>query len=108
MYPHERSLVKQYDSSLFAIVGVNSDPSLEVLRKEMQDEDLGWSSFFDGGGTSGPIATRWGVRGWPTVYVIDHRGVIRGTQRGELDSLIAALVAEAKLDLDAAGGTKSR
>jgi hypothetical protein len=105
MYPHERSLVKQYDSSVFAIVGVNSDPSADVLREEMKKEDLTWPSFFDGGGTSGPIATRWGVRGWPTVYVIDHKGVIRSADRGDLDAVVAKLVAEAKSE-EKAGGAK--
>jgi hypothetical protein len=24
-------------------------------------------------GTQGPIPTQWNVRGWPTLYVIDHK-----------------------------------
>ena len=28
-------------------------------------------------GTRGPIPTKWNVRGWPTIYVLDHEGVIR-------------------------------
>jgi hypothetical protein len=36
-----------------------------------------WRSFWDGGSTNGPIATRWNVSGWPTIYVIDAKGVIR-------------------------------
>lgn len=27
--------------------------------------------------TSGAIPSKWGVRGWPTIYVLDHKGVIR-------------------------------
>lgn len=96
MYPHERSLVEQYDSSIFAIIGVNSDPTPEFLRQVMKDKDLSWSSFFDGGGTSGPIATRWGVHGWPTVFVLDHEGVIQGRNRQDLDGVIARLVAAAE------------
>ena len=108
MYPHERSLVKDNDPRLFAIVGVNSDKSLEIMREENKKESLTWPSFFDGGGTSGPIATRWGVRGWPTVYVIDHKGVIRETGRGNLDKVIPALVAEAKRDAEAAKAKGAR
>jgi hypothetical protein len=62
----------------------------------MKDEKLPWSSFFDGGGTGGPIATQWGVSGWPTVYIIDHEGVIRSKGRHDLDSIIAPLVREAQ------------
>jgi peroxiredoxin len=96
MYPHERSLVKKYESKPFAIVGVNSDDSLEKLQKVMKEKNLPWTSFFDGGGTGGPIATQWGVRGWPTVYVIDQQGIIRETNaRGKrLDEAIEKLLGQ--------------
>ena len=96
MYPHERSLVETYQDRPFAIVGVNSDPSTEFLREVMKEKDLTWTSFFDGGGTGGPIATKWGVHGWPTVFVIDHSGVIRQRGSRNLDELIEKLVVEAE------------
>ena len=98
MYPHERSLVKQYQNQPFVILGVNSDGSRETVKKAMEDENLTWRSWFDGGSTNGPIATAWNVKGWPTTYVIDADGVIRYKQvRGEqLDQAIAALVEEAE------------
>ena len=43
----------------------------------MEREQITWPSWFDGGGTGGPIATLYGVRSWPTVYVLDPKGVIR-------------------------------
>ena len=96
MYPHERSLVKKLADKPFAIVGVNSDMDLKVLRQVVEKKDLPWPSFFDGGGVGGPIATQWGVTGWPTVYIIDAKGVIRyKNARGDkLDAAIEALMAE--------------
>jgi len=97
MYPHERSLVKKWKGKPFVIVGVNSDKDLTILRKVLKDKDLTWASFFDGGGIGGPIATQWGVRGWPTVYVLDAEGRIRyknarGKKLGEaVDALMAEL-----------------
>jgi hypothetical protein len=76
MYPHERSLVKKYEGKPFAIVGVNSDSNREQLQKTIARENLTWRSFWDGGSTQGPIASRWNVTGWPTVYLIDHEGII--------------------------------
>lgn len=95
MIPHERSLVKRLEKSPFVLVGVNSDPKDE-LRSAMEKEHITWPSFFDGGNTSGPIATKWNVRGWPTIYVIDHKGVIRYKNvRGEaMDKAVDALLAE--------------
>jgi hypothetical protein len=77
MYPHERSLVQRLAGKPFALLGINSDPDKQQLKKVMLKEEITWRSWFDGGGTSGPIATQWNVQGWPTIYVLDQEGVIR-------------------------------
>jgi Thioredoxin-like len=77
MYPHERSLVKKHADKPFAILGVNSDRDREDLKKVLEKERITWRSFWDGR-MNGPIARQWNVHSWPTVYVLDHRGVIRG------------------------------
>jgi hypothetical protein len=105
MYPHERSLVKRLEGKPFALIGINSDPSKEELRKIIEKEKMTWRSFWDGGDTSGPIATQFNVQGWPTLYVVDAKGVIRHKWLGSpgdkvLDEAIEKLVAEA------AGGNK--
>jgi len=76
MYPHERSLVEKMKGKPFALIGVNSD-SKEKVQAAIKRENITWRSFWDGGNTGGPIATQYGVRGWPTIYVIDHEGIIR-------------------------------
>ena len=98
MYPHERSLVKRLANAPFALIGVNSDPNLDRLKTRLEEENITWRSFWDGPkGTSGPIATAWNVQGWPTIYVLDHEGVIRyKSVRGEemdkaIDTLLAAM-----------------
>ncbi len=96
MYPHERSLVKQYEGKPFAIIGVNSDRSLDKLKLRLEEENITWRSFYDQS-TSGPIATQWNVNGWPTIYVIDHEGVIRykNVRGDQLDRAIEDLMIEA-------------
>src|SRR4026209_2405670 len=77
MYPHERSLVRALENKLFVLLGVNSDESKEELRKVTEEQKLTWRSWFDGPGTEGPIATKWNIRAWPSLYILDHNGVIR-------------------------------
>ena len=105
MYPHERSLVKDYAERPFAIIGVNSDRDREKLQERIVEESITWRSFWNGGSTSGPISTQWNVSGWPTIYVIDHTGKIRFKNvRGEaLDAAIAELVEEAERALEKQG-----
>jgi hypothetical protein len=97
MYPHERSLVAEWKDKPFAIVGVNSDQDLAALKPR-----LAWRSFWNGPeGTAGPIAKAWHVSGWPTVYVIDHEGVIRHKGHGGpgMDEALRACLAKAEAAL---------
>jgi len=96
MYPHERSLVAKHKNDPFTILGVNSEDSPDKLRAALKRENITWPSFFDGGSTSGPIATRWGVRGWPSIFLIDKQGILRDASRKDevLEKQIEALLAE--------------
>lgn len=102
MYPHERSLVKRLADKPFVLIGVNSDKDLEKLKPVLKDEKITWRSFWNGEkGTQGPISDEWNVRGWPTLYLIDHKGVIRykwlGSPAGDvLDKAVEKLVKEAE------------
>ena len=95
MYPHERSLVKRLENKPFALLGVNSDPR-DRLKQVLKKENMTWRSWWDSGNTTGPIATKWNVSGWPTIYVLDHKGVIRfkGPREKELDEAVDSLLAE--------------
>lgn len=101
MYPHERALVKKYADRPFVIIGVNSDTDLEKLKATVREKQLAWRSFFDCAGTGGPIATQWGVRAWPTTFVIDHEGVLRhrDAQDEQLDAALEKLVLRAEAAL---------
>lgn len=76
MIPHEKQMVEKFKNKPFALVGVNSDGDRAVLQKIMKENGITWRSAVDGT-TQGPIAMRWNVHGWPTIYVLDAKGVIR-------------------------------
>ena len=101
MYPHERSLVKKLEAKPFVLIGVNSDQNRTEIKKVMEKEKITWRSFWNGGSTGGPISSRWDVQGWPTLYLIDAKGVIRHYHLGSpgdkvLDEEIDKLIAEAE------------
>ena len=97
MYPHERSLVKRMANKPFALLGVNSDGDRDSIRKIVKEKNLTWRSWWDGP-PNGAIASAWNVRSWPTIFVLDHEGVIRHKNlRGDnLDKAIDELVAKAE------------
>jgi peroxiredoxin len=87
--------VKRLEGKPFALLGVNSD-SKERFRRAVKKENITWRSWWDGGNTDGPIAKAWNVKGWPTIYVIDAKGVIRyrDVRDKELDEAIEGLLKE--------------
>ena len=100
MYPHERSLVKRLADKPFALLGINSDKDRQDLKNVQEKEQITWRSWFDGGRTGGPIATAWNVHSWPTIYVLDAKGVIRAKNvRGErMDEAVEKLLKEMEED----------
>jgi peroxiredoxin len=98
MYPHERKLVVDYASRPFAIVGVSAD-SKDTLRQLVQDKKVTWPCWWDG--PQGGTAQQWQVDSYPTLYLLDHDGVIRKIISGRpeeavLNKVIRELVAKAE------------
>jgi peroxiredoxin len=90
-------MVNDHKGKPFALLGVNSDGGQSALQKIIKDQKLNYRNAVDGT-TSGPIATAWNVHGWPTVYVIDAKGVIRkkfiGVDPKELTKAVEDLLKE--------------
>ncbi len=101
MFPHERALVKKLEGKPFVLIGVNSDRgSAEDLKKKNEEAQITWRSFKNDRGDKGQISKDWAVQGWPTIYLIDHKGVIREKWLGSpgeevLDKAIDKLVKDA-------------
>ena len=83
MYGHERSLVEDMNGRPFVLLGVNSDKEKSRVKTAMKENNLNWRSFLDGS-TSGTISKSFAIRSWPTIFLIDHNGVIQAKNlRGE-------------------------
>jgi peroxiredoxin len=108
MYPHERSLVKRMKDEKFTLLGIHSDATPEKFKEAAKREEITWPVIFDGGSTSGPVATQWGITGWPTTYVLDSKGVIRFVDvRDEaMDAAVDKLLEEMKAKPAAARGDR--
>jgi peroxiredoxin len=95
---HLRKMIDQYAGQPFAGVGVNIDKDRKDAKAFVEKNKFTWPTFWDGPtGSAGGIAKDWNVQGIPTVYVIDHAGVIRSKAPGpEFDPLIEELVKKAE------------
>lgn len=95
MIPHEKTLVERLMKKPFALIGINSDGPAEKLLKIMKENSITWRNAVDGT-TEGPLATKWNVSGWPTIYVLDAKGVIRyrDVRDEAMDQAVDALLKE--------------
>lgn len=91
VYPHERLLLERHKDKPFAIVGVNCD-SKERHRTVLDLKKVTWRSWWDG--RDGPLARKWNVSTYPTLYILDHDGVIRfkDLRDKELDAAVDQLI----------------
>jgi AhpC/TSA family len=76
MYPHERALVKAFKDQPFALIGINSDSDPKKLKEVIKKEQITWRSFWDKS-TGGPIHRAWGINAFPSIFILDHKGIIR-------------------------------
>jgi peroxiredoxin len=97
---HERRLVQRMKDRPFAIVGVNGDDPKE-LPDLLKKNPIPWRSLRNQRKDGATISREWNLKGWPTLFLIDAKGVIRHRWIGSpgdkvLDKAVEALVGEAE------------
>ena len=99
MIPHERELVEKYKDKPFAILSVSADSEKGDLTEFLGSEKMPWTHWWDG--EKGPVTKMFKIKAFPTLYLIDAKGVIRKKWVGSpgndvLDKAVEELVAEAQ------------
>jgi thiol-disulfide isomerase/thioredoxin len=94
MIPHEREMVERLKNKPFVLVSISTDEKKETLTAFLAKEKMPWTHWWNG--NEGGIIDKWDVSAYPTIYVLDSRGVIRHTNlRGEaLEKAVNALLTE--------------
>ena len=97
MLPHEKELVKRLEKEPFALLGLNSDGDAPTVRAILEQNQITWRQAVLGS-TKGELARRWNVQGWPTIYVLDAKGVIRyrDVRDDAMEKAVIRLIAESK------------
>ena len=92
MYGHERSLVDGFSGRPFVLLGVNNDGKISRVKTAIKENELNWRSWYDG--RSGPIVKEFGIRSFPTIFILDHNNVIRykNLRGSRLDQALDSLV----------------
>ena len=94
--PHEREFVTRMKSNpKFVFIGVNLDQSPNDLKRVEREHSINWRSFSDG--RSGPITRQWGVQAIPSIFIIDHKGIVRyrDLSPDKLETAVETLISDA-------------
>lgn len=73
MYPDLRGLQTAHPDSL-SVLSIMADKDSTVTQEAVRSGQLNWCVSWDG--QRGPTITQWGVKSFPTIYVIDSKGMI--------------------------------
>ncbi|HQR06449.1 MAG TPA: redoxin family protein [Gemmatales bacterium] len=95
MIPHEREMVEKLKDKPFTLVSISADEEKETLTNFLAKEKMPWTHWWSG--KSGGILEDWDVQYFPTIYVIDAKGIIRHKDlRGaQLEKAVEELLTEA-------------
>ena len=99
LYPVQRKLVEKYRDEPFVLLSVMRDEAIDTLQSALASGKITWRCWWDG--MQGPIHAAWNSPGAPTLFLLDHEGVIqdarlnRYTSQEEFEQAISALLAKA-------------
>jgi hypothetical protein len=95
MIPHEKTLVERLKNKPFALIGINTDKDKDEYRKKAAEMGVTWRSSWQGT-TAGVLPRAWGITSYPTIFVLDAKGVIRyiGVRGEAMDKAVDTLLAE--------------
>jgi thiol-disulfide isomerase/thioredoxin len=100
-YAPTRALIERLKGRPFAYLGINCDDDKAVVQRVVRRQKLNWPSWYDGGSEGGRIQQRWQIYGFPTLFVIDHKGIIRhkNLRGAKLQAAVEQLLREQERDL---------
>ncbi len=93
--PHVKAAYAKYHAKGFEIVGISLDHDLARLKEFTKAQGMPWPQYFDGKGWGNLISTKYGIRGIPTMWLVDKNGNLADPDaRQDLDGKIAKLLAK--------------
>jgi thiol-disulfide isomerase/thioredoxin len=104
MIPHEREMVGRLKDKPFALVSISADEKKKTLTDFLANEKMPWTHWWNG--NAGGILEDWYIQYFPTIYVLDARGVIRhkDLRDEDLEKAVNTLLQEMEQAPAKAGG----
>ena len=103
--PTVRSAYERYRKDGLEIVGISFDQDRQRLEDVVKRENISWPQYFDGAGRDAAPGKEFGIRHWPSMWLLDRNGVIRFISAGAgMDRKISELLKQSANPVNAARG----
>jgi thiol-disulfide isomerase/thioredoxin len=96
--PHVEKAYADHHAEGLEILGVSNDYSAQDITKFVADQPMPWPQLYDA--TTGAkhqwnsVTTGFGINAIPQMFLIDRKGILRATDRQQIDELLPKLLAE--------------
>jgi thiol-disulfide isomerase/thioredoxin len=98
MIPHSKKLVEKMKDKPFVLVSASADQKKDTVKEFLQKTPMPWTHWWVG--PSDGLVEDWQIEAFPTVYLIDAKGVLRekivGVNNEKIDEVAEKLVKEAQ------------
>jgi len=93
--PHVLDAYAKFHDKGFEIIGISFDSDRAKLERMMSEKQMAWPQFFDGLGWKNEFGQRYGIRGIPTMWLVNKEGKLASKNaRRDLASQVEKLLAE--------------
>jgi thiol-disulfide isomerase/thioredoxin len=94
MIPHERALVEKLQGRPFKLISLSADDRKETLTGFLEQEKMPWTQMWCG--AQGGFVDQYQIPFYPTIYVLDAKGVIRfkNVRNEAMDHAVETLLQE--------------
>ena len=93
--PNVKTAYEKLREKGFEIVGISLDQSLDKLKQVLAREKMSWPQYFEEDREGNKFAEEFGIRGIPTMWLVDKKGVLRDLNgRERLEEKVEKLLAE--------------
>ncbi len=75
--PRLRQIYRAFAEEDFEIIGISLDTSGQTLRRVLDEQEVEWPQYFDGGGWETEIAELYRIEATPHLILLDQDGVIQ-------------------------------
>lgn len=95
LLPSKLAAHKKYQHLGFDIVGISADFDRSNLEAVVKQRNIPWPQYYNSAGTTNAAITKFGIKHFPTTWLVDKKGVVRYISAGrDMETKIETLLAE--------------